>query len=90
VGYLIAHELTDRQREVLLAMAVNEVSTKQLSVRLNSTPGDLYKTLHDARRKLSGLLAERQAEGPARALGREGQLDAPISSHVSGTVRSGR
>jgi RNA polymerase sigma-70 factor, ECF subfamily len=90
VGYLIAHELTDRQREVLLAMAVNEVSAKQLSVRLNSTPGALYKTLHDARRKLRGLLAEREAEGPARAPGREGQLDAPISSQVSRTVRSGR
>lgn len=90
VGYLIAHELTDRQREVLLAMAVNEVSAKQLSVRLNSTPGALYKTLHDARRKLRGLLAEQQAEDSDRAPGREGRPEAPITSTVSGAARSGR
>lgn len=52
LGYLIAHDLTRHQREVLLALTVEEVTTKKLAARLHSTPGALYKTLHDARRKL--------------------------------------
>jgi RNA polymerase sigma-70 factor, ECF subfamily len=90
LGYLIAHELTDRQREVVLAMAVNEIPAKQLSVRLNSTPGALYKTLHDARRKLRGLLAEQQAENPDRAPRRAGHPDTCITSKVSAAARSDR
>lgn len=58
VGRLIAVELTAHQREVLLAMAVDETPAAQLATRLDSTPGALYKTLHDARAKLrAGLLA---------------------------------
>lgn len=30
-------------------MAVEEVAAKKLAERLDSTPGALYKTLHDAR-----------------------------------------
>jgi len=52
VGRLIAEQLTAHQREVLLAMAVNEVPTDRLAARLHCTPGALYKTLHDARAKL--------------------------------------
>lgn len=61
VGRLITDALTDHQREVLLAMAINEVPTSQLAVQLHSTPGALYKTLHDARAKLREELAERDA-----------------------------
>jgi RNA polymerase sigma-70 factor, ECF subfamily len=61
LGYLIAHELTVHQREVLLALTVEEISTKKLAARLDSTPGALYKTLHDARRKLRRELATEQA-----------------------------
>ncbi len=57
VGDLIAHELTAHQREVLLALTIEEVAAKDLATRLHSTPGAVYKTLHDARRKLKHKLA---------------------------------
>jgi RNA polymerase sigma-70 factor, ECF subfamily len=58
LGELIVHELTAHQREVLVALAIDEVDSKDLATRLNSTPGALYKTLHDARRKLKHGLAD--------------------------------
>jgi len=51
--------LTPHQREVFCALALNEVPIDVLAERLNTTRGALYKTLHDARRKLRGALAER-------------------------------
>ena len=57
LGGLIAHDLTARQREVLIAMTIDEVTGKDLAARLDSTPGALYKTLHDARGKLKQQLA---------------------------------
>jgi RNA polymerase sigma-70 factor, ECF subfamily len=57
VGRLIADELTAHQREVLIAMTIDEVPANKLAVRLHSTPGALYKTLHDARAKLKAELA---------------------------------
>jgi RNA polymerase sigma-70 factor, ECF subfamily len=45
-------ELTSRQREVFVALALNGVPIDVLAERLGSTRGALYKTLHDARRKL--------------------------------------
>jgi RNA polymerase sigma-70 factor (ECF subfamily) len=62
IGHLIAHDLTSHQREVLIALAVNEVAAKELAERLDSTPGALYKTLHDARRKLKQRLADTAAD----------------------------
>jgi RNA polymerase sigma-70 factor (ECF subfamily) len=44
--------LTAHQREVFVALALNEVPIDVLAERLNTTRGALYKTLHDARRKL--------------------------------------
>ena len=55
----IAHELTPHQRRVLLALAVDGVPIDVLADRLGSTRGALYKTLHDARRKLRACLDER-------------------------------
>jgi RNA polymerase sigma-70 factor (ECF subfamily) len=49
--------LTPHQREVLLALAVQGVPIDVLAERLNTTRGALYKTLHDARRKLRASLA---------------------------------
>lgn len=49
---LIVHDLTSHQREVLVALAIDGIDCDHLAVRLNSTRGALYKTLHDARRKL--------------------------------------
>jgi RNA polymerase sigma-70 factor, ECF subfamily len=55
----IANGLTPHQRRVLLALAVDGVPIDVLADRLGSTRGALYKTLHDARRKLRAHLAER-------------------------------
>ena len=44
--------LTPRQRDVLVALALNGVPIDVLAERLGTTRGALYKTLHDARRKL--------------------------------------
>jgi RNA polymerase sigma-70 factor, ECF subfamily len=44
--------LTPHQRRVLVALAVNGVPIDVLAERLGTTRGALYKTLHDARRKL--------------------------------------
>jgi RNA polymerase sigma-70 factor (ECF subfamily) len=59
VGDAIAHELTPHQRSVLVALAVDGVPIDVLADRLGSTRGALYKTLHDARRKLRANLTER-------------------------------
>jgi RNA polymerase sigma-70 factor (ECF subfamily) len=55
----IESDLTPHQREVLVALAVNGVPIDVLAERLATTRGALYKTLHDARRKLRARLAER-------------------------------
>ncbi|MET0973362.1 MAG: sigma-70 family RNA polymerase sigma factor, partial [Thermoleophilaceae bacterium] len=51
--------LTHHQREVLVALTLNGVPIDVLAGRLGTTRGALYKTLHDARRKLRAELAER-------------------------------
>ena len=48
----IKAELSPHQREVLLAIAVNGVPIDVMAERLNTTRGALYKTVHDARKKL--------------------------------------
>jgi RNA polymerase sigma-70 factor, ECF subfamily len=48
----IERELTPHQREVFTALALNAVPLDVLAERLSTTRGALYKTLHDARRKL--------------------------------------
>jgi RNA polymerase sigma-70 factor (ECF subfamily) len=54
----IADILTPHQRRVLVALALNGVPIDVLAERLSTTRGALYKTLHDARRKLRGHLEE--------------------------------
>jgi RNA polymerase sigma-70 factor (ECF subfamily) len=51
--------LTPHQRRVLVALALNGVPIDVLAERLNTTRGALYKSLHDARRKLRGHVQER-------------------------------
>ena len=60
----IAAALTQHQRNVLVALALNGVPIDVLADRLGTTRGALYKTLHDARRKLRAHLADRGL-GPA-------------------------
>jgi RNA polymerase sigma-70 factor (ECF subfamily) len=59
LGDLIRTALTPHQREVFCALALNEVPIDVLAERLGTTRGALYKTLHDARRKLRAALADR-------------------------------
>jgi RNA polymerase sigma-70 factor (ECF subfamily) len=54
----IEQELTPHQREILVALTLNHVPIDVLADRLNATRGALYKTLHDARRKLRACLSE--------------------------------
>jgi RNA polymerase sigma-70 factor, ECF subfamily len=51
--------LTPHQRLVLVAVTLDDVPIDVLAERLSTTRGALYKTLHDARRRLRGHLAER-------------------------------
>jgi RNA polymerase sigma-70 factor (ECF subfamily) len=58
VQQAIADILTPHQRLVLVALALNGVPIDVLAERLGTTRGALYKTLHDARRKLRRHLDE--------------------------------
>ena len=49
--------LTPHQRTVFVALALGQVPIDVLCERFGTTRGALYKTLHDARRKLRGELA---------------------------------
>jgi len=55
----IRTELSTHQREVLVAVTLNDVPIDVLAERLNTTRGALYKTIHDARHKLRRALAAR-------------------------------
>jgi len=55
----IDSKLTAWQREVFVATTLNNVPIDVLAERLNTTRSALYKTLHDARRRLRAALAER-------------------------------
>ena len=50
--------LTPHQREVLVATTLNGVPIDVLAERLETNRGALYKTLHDARKKLRAHLAQ--------------------------------
>ena len=54
----IEQTLTPHQREVFVAAALDDVPIDVLAERLGSNRGAIYKTLHDARRKLRSALAE--------------------------------
>jgi RNA polymerase sigma-70 factor (ECF subfamily) len=54
----IQTELSPHQREVLSALVLAEVPIDVLAERLGTTRGALYKTLHDARRKLRVAIGE--------------------------------
>jgi RNA polymerase sigma-70 factor (ECF subfamily) len=55
----IRTQLSPHQREVLIAITLNDVPIDVLAERLNTTRGALYKTVHDARPKLRRALAAR-------------------------------
>lgn len=54
----LENRLTPHQRTVFQAAAVEEIPIDVLAERFDSSRGAIYKTLHDARRKLRGALVE--------------------------------
>ncbi|HVE34220.1 MAG TPA: sigma-70 family RNA polymerase sigma factor [Gemmatimonadaceae bacterium] len=54
----IREQLTDRQRMIFQSVTAHDVPIDVLAERLASTRGAIYKTLHDARRKLRQALIE--------------------------------
>jgi RNA polymerase sigma-70 factor (ECF subfamily) len=52
----IQTKLSPHQREVLTALVLHGVPIDVLAERLNTTRGALYKTLHDARRRLRDVV----------------------------------
>ncbi len=54
----VLERLTDWQRTVFQAAAVDEIPIDVLAERYGSSRGAIYKTLHDARRKLRGALTD--------------------------------
>jgi RNA polymerase sigma-70 factor (ECF subfamily) len=57
LAFALRTELTERQREVFVAVALNDVSIDVLALRLRSNRNAIYKNLFDARRKLRACLA---------------------------------
>lgn len=53
----VRETLTERQRTIFQAATIDEVPIDVLAERLDSNRGAIYKTLHDARRKLRAALA---------------------------------
>jgi RNA polymerase sigma-70 factor (ECF subfamily) len=58
VGTAIERDLTLHQREILVALTLDGVPIDVLAERLHTTRGAVYKTLHDARRKLRTCLSQ--------------------------------
>ncbi len=56
---IIDTELTDRQRYALVRVHFNNVPMAQVAQELGSTPNNVYKLIHDARRKLRDGLRRR-------------------------------
>jgi RNA polymerase sigma-70 factor (ECF subfamily) len=54
----VREQLTERQRMIFQSVTVHDVPIDVLAERLASTRGAIYKTLHDARRKLRQALIE--------------------------------
>ncbi len=60
IGRIMRDELTGRQRTVLTESAIRGTSTAALADRLDTTPGAVYKSLHDARLKVRAMTAQLQ------------------------------
>jgi RNA polymerase sigma-70 factor, ECF subfamily len=73
LAHLIAKDLTARQREVLIATVIDGVATEDLATRLETTPGALYKALHDARSKLRANMSDDRMTGASTRAGMRAQ-----------------
>ena len=69
IQQVIARDLTDKQRRVLMMMVFNEVPMDEVVRELGTNRNAVYKLLHDARRKLkSGLQSHGFAIGETLTL----------------------
>lgn len=59
---VIKHDLTEKQRHVLTLMIFNEVPLDEVARYLGTNRNAVYKTLHDARRKIRNSLQARGFE----------------------------
>jgi RNA polymerase sigma-70 factor (ECF subfamily) len=59
---VIEHELTDKQRQILIMMVFHEVPMDEVVRRFGTNRNAIYKMLHDARRKLKSSLQARGFE----------------------------
>lgn len=57
---LVREELTDRQREVMMAVMVGGMPLEEVAQRMDTNRNALYKLIHDARKRLQKRL---EAEG---------------------------
>jgi len=62
VQHVIEHELTDRQRQAMKALVLDEVPLDELVRHWGSSRNAVYKLLHDARRRLRAELLARGFE----------------------------
>jgi RNA polymerase sigma-70 factor, ECF subfamily len=70
----VEEDLTERQRRVFIAIAVNGVPLDALVVRLGSSRNAIYKTMFDARRKVrAALVANGYLAGSAGEAGLSGR-----------------
>ena len=57
IGRLINEELTDKQRQAMVATAIEGVPLEEVARRMDMKRNALYKLLHDARLRLKKRLA---------------------------------
>ena len=56
--HIIEQDLTERQRSVLVGSLVEGKPVEALAQQLNTNPNNIYKIMHDARKKLKQRLAD--------------------------------
>jgi RNA polymerase sigma-70 factor (ECF subfamily) len=69
----VEEQLTPRQRQVFVAIAVEGVPLDVLAVELASNRNAIYKTMFDARRKIRDVLAAHGYIGESRGTGTDGR-----------------
>lgn len=84
----LLHALTDHQRRVAVALLVDEVPIDILAERLETTRNALYKTLHDARKRLRVHLVDNGYAVPDRAGAGGGTDDAKMNGSTPPGHRS--
>jgi RNA polymerase sigma-70 factor (ECF subfamily) len=56
--HIIVQDLTERQRTTVLGLLVHDAPVEEMARQLETPPNNVYKILHDARRKLKRRLLE--------------------------------